>query len=155
MPKEILKKPVITVDGTNFTKRVSQVDIDLPDDEVDVSTFGTEFKETEMGLRDASMTLSFFQDFAAAMVDAVLWPIKAASKKFIVKVQPKEGEPSATNPCFVMGGKLFNYKPISGSVGEASTTEPVIKNITNQGVVRCTSAAEVVAAEAAINAAFA
>ncbi len=154
MAKEVLKKPVITLDGTNFTKRVSQIDIDMPDDEVDVTTFGTEFKETEMGLRDASMTLSFFQDFAAAMVDAVLWPIKSTSKKFITKAQPKEGEPSATNPCFVMGGKLFNYKPLSGSVGEASTTEPVIKNITNLGVTRCTSKAEVEATETSLNAAF-
>jgi hypothetical protein len=85
----------------------------------------------------------------------VLWPIKATSKKFIIKVQPKEGEISATNPCYVMGAKLFNYNPLSASVGEASTTEPTAKNITNLGVLRCTSAAEVVEKEAALTAAFA
>jgi hypothetical protein len=150
MPKEILKKPVITVDGTNLTGRISQLDIDQPDDEVDVTTFGSDFKQTETGMRDAAMTFSIFQDFAAANVDAVLSVIKATNKKFITKVQAHAGEISATNPCYVMGGKLFNYKPLSGAVGTASTTEPTIKNITQTGVARCVSAAEVTEKEATI-----
>lgn len=150
MAKEVLKKPVITIDGTNLTNRINQVELDLPDDEVDVTAFGTDYKETEKGLSDASIALTAFQDFAAASVDAVLWPLKNESKKFIVKVQARAGEISTTNPCYVMGGKLFGYKPLAGSVGEASTTDPTIKNQTNLGVVRCKSAAEVVEKEAAI-----
>lgn len=154
MAKFVLKKPIITIDGSNLTKRISQVDIDMPDDEVDMSTFGSDFKSTEMGLRDAAIGLTAFQDFAAASLDAVLWPLKNESKKFIIKVQPFEGEPSATNPCYVMGGKLFNYKPLSGSVGEASTTDPTVKNVTDLGIERCTSKAEVEAKETAIKALF-
>lgn len=154
MAKFVLKKPVITIDGTNLTKRISQVDIDMPDDEVDMSTFGSDYKSTEMGLRDAAIGLTAFQDFAAASIDAVLWPLKNESKKFIIKVQPQEGEPSATNPCYVMGGKLFNYKPLSGSVGEASTTDPTVKNVTDLGIERCTSAAMVTEKENAIKALF-
>lgn len=154
MAKFVLKKPVITIDGTNLTKRINQVDVDMPDDEVDMSTFGSDYKETEMGLRDAAIGLGAFQDFAAASVDAVLWPLKNESKKFIITVQAQEGEPSATNPCYVMGGKLYNYKPISGSVGEASTTDPTVKNSTNLGIERCTSKAEKEAKETAIKALF-
>lgn len=154
MAKEVLKKPVITIDGTNLTGRISQLDIDMADDEVDVTAFGGDFKETEKGMSDASMSLNVFQDFAAASVDAVLWPLKVESKKFIIKAQVRAGEISATNPCYVMGAKLFNYKPLSGSVGEASTTDPTAKNITQAGVKRCKSAAEVTAAEAEINALF-
>lgn len=154
MAKEVLKKPVITIDGTNLTNRISQIDIDLPDDEVDVTAFGSDFKETEKGLSDASIGLNAFQDFAAASVNAVLWPLKTESKKFIAKVQARTGEISATNPCWVMGGKLFNFKPLSGSVGEASTTDPTIKNVTQAGIKQCKSAAEVIAAEAEINALF-
>jgi hypothetical protein len=150
MAKEVLKKPVITIDGSNLTNRISQIELDLPDDEVDVTALGTDYKETEKGLSDASIALTAFQDFAAASVDAVLWPLKSESKKFLVKVQARQGEITNTNPCYVMGGKLFNYKPLSGSVGEASQTDPTIKNQTNKGMVRCKSAAEVVAAEAEI-----
>lgn len=155
MAKEILKKPVITIDGTNLTNRISQLAIDMPDDEVDVTTFGSDFKDTEMGLRDGSMTFSIFQDFALSMVNAVLWPLKNESKKFLAKVQAKEGEPSATNPAWVMAGKLFNYNPLSGSVGEASTTEPTIKNGTQLGIIQCLSKAEVEAAETSLKAAIA
>lgn len=154
MGKFVLKKPVITIDGTDLTKRISQVDVDMPDDEVDMSTFGSDFKETEMGLRDAAIGLTAFQDFAAASVDAVLWPLKSESKKFIITVQGQPGEPSETNPCYVMGGKLYNYKPLSGSVGEASTTDPTVKNCTDLGIVRCKSKEEKEAKEEAIEALF-
>lgn len=155
MGKEILKDPVITIDGTDLTNRISQVDIDMSDDEVDVTTFGPGgFKETEKGLSDASIGLNAFQDFALASVDAVLWPLKSESKKFVAKVQAHKGEPSATNPCYVIGAKLFGYKPLSGSVGEASTTDPSLKNQTQKGIVRCKSKAEVEAAETAIKAEF-
>lgn len=155
MPKEVLKDPVITIDGTNLTNMISQIDVDMPDDEVDVTGFGSGFKETEKGLSDASIGLNAFQNFALSSVDAVLWPLKSESKKFIAKVQARAGEISATNPCYVIGGKLFNYKPLSGSVGEASTTDPTIKNITQKGIIRCKSAAEVITAESEINALFA
>lgn len=152
--KFVLKDPVITIDGTDLTNRISQIDVDMADDEVDVTAFGSGFKETEQGLSDASIGLTAFQDFAAASVDAVLWPLKSESKKFIATAQAKPGEPSATNPCYVGGFKLFGYKPLSGSVGEASTTDPSLKNVTQQGIVRCKSKAEVEAAETAIEAEF-
>jgi len=136
MAKEVIKKPLITINGVDLTNKISQVTLDMPDDEVDITSFGTDFKETEMGMRDAAISLDMFQDFAAGAVDATLWPLKNESTKFIVKVQPKEGEPSATNPAFVMGGKLFNYNPLSSSVGEASTTSPTIKNVTKYGIQR-------------------
>lgn len=154
MAKEILKKPVITIDGTNLTGRISQLAIDQPDDEVDVTAFGSEFKQTETGMRDAAMSFTAFQDFASAMVHAVFSNLKNTNKKFIVKVQAREGTVEATNPVFLMGGKLFNYSPLSGSVGEASQTEPTIKNMTQLGIVEAKSAGEVTEKETAINAAL-
>jgi|ERR1044072_553907 hypothetical protein len=154
MAKEILKNPVITIDGTDLTTRINQVELDRSDDEVDVSTFGSEYKQTEQGLKDATVSLTGFGDFAAASVDAVLWPLSEESKKFIVKVQVRKGEITATNPCYVMGGKLFNYKPLSGSVGEATTIDPTIKNQTPLGIKKAKSAAEVTTFENEIKALF-
>ena len=136
MAKEVIKKPVITIDGVNLTNRISQVTIDLPDDEVDVTSFGSDYKETEQGMKYATISLDVFQDFAESMVDATLWPLKANSEKFITNIRPKEGEAAKTNPVFLMAGKLFNYNPLSASVGEASTTSPTIKNVTQYGVLR-------------------
>lgn len=137
MAKFVIKKPVITVDGSDLTNRISQVTVDMPDDEVDMTTFGSDFKETDVGMSDASMALNFYQDYAKTTgVDVVLWPLKKESKKFIVAVQPFEGEPSEENPCYVMGAKMFGYTPLSGSVGEASNTEPTFKNQTQLGIER-------------------
>lgn len=139
MAKFVIKKPVITVDGSDLTNRISQVTVDMPDDEVDMTTFGSDFKETDVGMSDASMAFNFYQDFAKTTgVDVVLWPLKKESKKFIVTVQPFEGEPGEENPCYVMGAKLFGYTPLAGSVGEASNTEPTFKNQTQLGIERTT-----------------
>lgn len=152
--KHVLKKPIIEIDGTDLTKRASQVNVDMPDDEVDTTSFGGDWKETERGMSDASMVFNFFQDYDASMTDAVLWPLKKEGEKFIAYVQALEGEPSATNPGYVMGGKLFGYSPIAGTVGEANTTETTVKNTTDLGVEKVTSLVEKEEKETAIEEAF-
>lgn len=142
MGKFVLKDASIEVDGTDLSKRASQVAIEMPTDEVDMTAMQSEMKETDRGLGDASMTFTFFQDFDASQTDAVLWPLNESGDKFIVVVKPFSGEVSATNPAYVMGGKLFNYTPIAGGVGEASTTETPIKNSTDFGIKKAISEAE-------------
>jgi hypothetical protein len=137
--KFVLKDAKIVVDGTDLSKRASQVAIELPDDEVDLSTFGGDFKETGKGLSDASMTVTFFQDYAAGQVDEVLWPFKISDETFIIEVSPSSKARSATNPTYKMTARLFNYTPISGSVGQASTTQVTFKNASDNGIERLTS----------------
>jgi hypothetical protein len=134
MGKFVLVDASTEIDGTDLSKRASQVTVEMPTDEVDVSAMQSEMKETERGLRDASMTFNFFQDFAASQTDSVLWPLNESGEKFIVIVKPFSGPVSATNPAYIMGGKLYNYTPIAGGVGEASTTETPIKNATDLGI---------------------
>jgi hypothetical protein len=123
MGKFVLKDASVEIDGT---------------DEVDVSAMQSRHKETERGLSDASMSFNFFQDFEASMTDSVLWPLAESGEKFLIVVKPFSGKVSASNPAYVMGGHLFNYTPIAGGVGEASTTETPIKNATDLGIVKAT-----------------
>lgn len=139
MGKIVLKKPVIIIDGTNLTKRARSLTIDMPDDEVDLSTFGSQFKETGKGLSDASMVIDFLQDFAAGMVDAVLWPLKEKDTPFKIAVKATEAEASATNPQYAMMAQMFNYSPLAGAVGEAVSTEVTFKNASDTGVEKITS----------------
>lgn len=136
MGKLILKKPVIIIDGTNLTKRARSLTIDMPDDEVDLSTFGSQFKETGKGLSDASFVIDFLQDYAVGMVDATLWPLKESDEPFQVAVKATEAAVSATNPQFAMMAQMFNYTPLAGSVGEAVSTEVTFKNQSDDGVER-------------------
>lgn len=138
MGKIILKKPVIIIDGTNLTKRARSLTVDMPDDEVDLSTFGSQYKETGRGLSDASIVIDFLQDFAASMVDATLWPLKESDEPFQMAVKAFEAEVSATNPQYAMMAQLFNYSPLGGGVGEAVSTEVTFKNASDEGVTKIT-----------------
>lgn len=142
MGKFVLKDASSVLDGTDLSKRASQVSIEMPTDEVDMTAMQSNMKETERGLGDASMTFNFFQDFAASQTDAVLWPLNESGDKFIIVVKPFSTAVSATNPAYVMGGKLYNYTPIAGSVGEASTTETPIKNATDLGIKKAVTELE-------------
>lgn len=142
MGKIVLKKPVIIIDGVDLTKRARSLTIDMPDDEVDLSTFGSQFKETGKGLSDASIVIDFLQDFAAGMVDATLWPLKENDETFVMAVKAFETAASATNPQYKMTANLFNYSPLAGAVGEAVSTEVTFKNASEEGVVKITAEGE-------------
>jgi hypothetical protein len=137
MPKLILRDCFIEVDGTDLSGRASSVTIDEPADEVDTSTFGGGYHEVDRGLKDATITIAFFQDHASGSVDQVLGPLHESGDEFLVRVRPVKGSAqSATNPERRMIGRLFNYSPIAGAVGEASTTDVTIRNASQSGITR-------------------
>jgi hypothetical protein len=95
-------------------------------------------KEIQLGLGDATITVGFFQDFAAASVDATLWPLYANKTNFTMVVKPTSAAVSATNPSYTMTAVLPTYNPLAGSVGEASTTQIGFRNAAQTGLVRAT-----------------
>jgi len=140
MGKLILRDCYIAIDGSDLSNRASAVTIETPADEVDVSSFGGDYHEIDRGLKDATITVTFFQDHDANSVDDVLNPLNDSGDAFLIQVRPvKASAASATNPERRMVGKLYGYSPIAGSVGEASTTDVTIRNASEAGVWRVPS----------------
>src|SRR5207253_8705884 len=102
MPKEIILDPVVEVNGVDLTDRCRQAECPISINEVDQSTFGGKWSEQGKGMRDATVTLSFIQDYAAASVHATLYPLVESDDPFIIKVKPHDEPVSATNPQGVM-----------------------------------------------------
>ena len=138
MGKLVLTNASIVIDGTDLSQRSTQVAIDPQSDEVDLTAFQEEWKDTGVGLKDATMQVTFLQDTAAGMVDETLWPLFKSGEVFFIEVKSDKGPKSATNPLWKMGTRLFNYSPISGSVGQASTTQVTFKNGSPTGLERIT-----------------
>lgn len=136
MAKIVLRDARVEVNGVNLSDHVSEVSIETSRDEVDVTAFGANNKEMLAGLGDATITMTVFQDFAAASVDATLWPLSSTTTPFTVKVRPTTNAISATNPEYSMSALMFSYSPIAGSVGEASSTEVEFRNATQAGLTR-------------------
>ena len=139
MAKLTLKNPVIMVNLVDLSDHFSEVSIETSRDEVDVTAFGAVNKEMVAGLGDATITGTVFQDYAATKVDATLWPLSTSDTPFTVTVKPTSAVTSATNPVYSMSCLLFTYNPVSGSVGEAATTEVTFRNASQAGLTRATA----------------
>lgn len=138
MGKVILKNPVITVNGVDLSDHISKVTITTTFNQVDVTAFGARYKEIAQGLGDANIACDFFQDFAAAEVDATLWPLSQSGSVFPIVVTPSSAVVSNTNPSYTMQGICADYNPIDGAVGAASMMTVTFPNADQTGVVRGT-----------------
>jgi hypothetical protein len=136
MAKTILRNPVVTIDGDDFSDHISEVTIETTRDEVEVTAFGAVNKEFLPGLGDATITMTAFQDFDSNELDQNMWVHSQETSPFEVTVKPTNAAVSATNPEYSMQALLYTYNPISGAVGEASTTELVFRNASQTGLVR-------------------
>ena len=135
--KRILIDAWIRVDGTVLSNYFSAVAIEAPDDEVDVTGFGSRYREIGKGLKDATITGTVFNaDGDADSLNDVLWPLSESDDVFLVEVRASDDPVSDENPQWNMMSRLFNFSPISGSVGEASTTDVSFRNAAQAGVTR-------------------
>jgi hypothetical protein len=129
MAKVVLKDASITVNSVDLSTRCDQVTIEDSAEEVDVTTFqGNGYREFAQGLKDATITATFFQDFASGSVHSTLNTLYQAGTTFDVVVKGDDAAVGAENPSFTMTCRLFSYSPISGSAGEPSKIEATFRN---------------------------
>lgn len=140
MAKTVLTDASLTVNGVDLSDHCSAVAIEASADEVDVTGFTAAFRETMPGLQDATITATFYQDFASSEVDQTLWTLFTNGSTFSVVVKASTAATSSTNPSFTMTSRLYSYSPIAGAVGEASTTDVTFRNADQStGVTRATA----------------
>lgn len=138
MAKLVLRDCFISVDGVDFSDHVSSVEIQLSKDEIDTTNFGGSGRERAHGLKDDSFTLNFQQDFAAASVDATLYPLYDNETEFQVIVRPTAGVVGPTNPEYEGTCILLEYQPLAGDVGALSETSVTFPS-QRSGIARATA----------------
>lgn len=140
MGKFVMKNASITVNGTNLSDHCSSVTVENTTDEVDVTSFGSNnYRAFLPGFLDANITATFFQDFAASSVDAILWPLNQSGGTFDVVVLSSGTTASSTNPSYTLRASLFNFNPMGGAVGDAASTDVTFRNAGTAGLVRGTA----------------
>jgi hypothetical protein len=138
MAKLVLRDCYVVVNGTNFSDHVSSCEINMSKDEVETTNFSGSGRERVHGLQDNSFTVTFQQDFGAASVDSVLFPLWNGESEFVVELRPTSAAVSASNPKYTGTCILLEYQPLSGDVGDLSETE-VTFNVQRGTFTRATS----------------
>lgn len=139
MAVSVLTDAMVIVNGVTLSDHGNQITVNDTRDSVEVTGFGATNKAYTKGLGDATISGTFFQDFAAGKVHATLQPLIGSSSTVQVEIRPTSGARSATNPAVVMQGLLMTYNMIDGQVGGASTIQFSFINGSSTGLQYLTS----------------
>jgi hypothetical protein len=109
----------VTVGTTVLSDSIASVTLDITTDEVETTAFGSEYRTRIGGLKDASVSLDFHQDFGAGSVDALLFPLMGST--VAVAIAPTSGTVTVTNPEYRFTALVTQYQPFAGAVGDLAT----------------------------------
>ena len=142
MGKFVLTSVTTSINGVDFSDHLASVALDLSADEVETTAFGgsSGFRTRVGGLKDASITLSFHNDFGSSgseAVDSTIYNLYGSNATVVVR--PTSGSVSASNPSYTGVFLVSQVNPISGSVGDLATRDLTWPVAGTAGVVRATS----------------
>jgi hypothetical protein len=109
----------ITIGGVALSSSLAAATLDITAEEQDTTAFGSSYRTRIAGLKDASVTFDFHQDFGAGAVDATLFPLVGTQATVVIK--PTSGSVSATNPSYTFTALVTQYQPFASSVGDLAT----------------------------------
>lgn len=116
----VLKDASLVVNSVDLSDHIKQVTLNYSAEVLEDTAMGADTKSRVAGLKDWSLEVEFYQDYAASKVDATLFTLVGASS-FAVTLKPTSDAVSATNPSFSGSAVLPEYTPVSGEVGQLST----------------------------------
>jgi len=119
MAKFFARDYKVTVGTTVLSDSIASVTLDITTDEVETTAFGATYRTRIGGLKDASVSLDFHQDFGAGSVDALLFPLMGST--VAVAIAPTSGTVTATNPEYRFDALVTQYQPFAGSIGDLAT----------------------------------
>lgn len=109
----------VKINGSDFSATLNSVELSQEADDLETTAFGSSWRTRIGGLKQASLTLNFMQDFGAGSVDATLNPLLGSIATVVIK--PTSGTVTATNPTYTMTALVTQYSPFASSVGDIAT----------------------------------
>jgi len=124
----------VIVNGVTLSDHGNNVTVNDMRESKDITAFGATSKAVAKGLGDASISVTFFQDFAAGKVHATLQPLISSTTPVTVEVRATSAARSATNPAATLSALLMSYNMLDGDVGEPSETTAEFVNAAQAGM---------------------
>jgi hypothetical protein len=116
----VLTAQYVSINANLLHSYTRKAELTTEVEEKDVTTYTSlGWKEVTGGLKSGELGVEFLQDFAAAALDAIMWPLLGTVVPF--EVRADQGAVSASNPRY-SGSLLINgWNPLTGSVGDEAT----------------------------------
>lgn len=121
--KHALLNVWLRANGVDLSDHVQDIQVNDEADDVKTTAMGQYGTDRVQGIKDASVDVTFYQDFASAKVHATLQPLYASGTSFTLEWAPDGSTISATNPKGSATCILLSYPSLGGAVGDANTTK--------------------------------
>ena len=121
----------VSIGGVDLSSHITKVTLSTTRAEIETTTFGNTAVRRVAGLADSSVAIDFNQDFAAASVEATLYPLIGSTAAVIVK--PNGTATGTANPSYTFSALVTEWMPLDAQVGElaaASITWPIDGTLT-------------------------
>lgn len=136
MAKLILDNSIVTINGVNLSTYCHNAEISHTRPSFDVSGMQAPYVEYVLGKPDAQWTLTFWQDYAAATVDATLFPLANTDTPFAISLRIENTAISTSNPEYQMSALLPEYQPVAAGVDAPAEATVTFLNGATTGLVR-------------------
>lgn len=107
--------------ATNWSSAIAAITLDITTETQDTTSFQPTggYRTNIAGLKTASLSIDFHQDFAAGSVDATFFPLLGSAIPFTIR--PTSGSVSATNPSYAGTAIVTQWQPYASSIGDLAT----------------------------------
>ena len=117
----VLTNCSIKVNTVQLADRANTVTLNYEIDSVEVTAFGSGGHTFTGGLQNNSIEVTFQQDYAAANVEATIYPLVGTTTT--VEIIPVNTTVSSTNNRYTISNTfLAAHTPVAGAVGELAST---------------------------------
>lgn len=127
----------ISVNSQDYSSNIAAVTLDITADAVETTSFSSDYRNRIGGLKDASVTIDWHQDFGASGIDSVLFPLIGANATVVIK--PTSGAISSSNPSYAGIFLVESYQPYASSVGDLATFSTTWSLAGTAGITRATA----------------
>jgi hypothetical protein len=136
--KEVLKNASVLINSVNLSDHASSVTLEDTAAEVDFTSFGPSgYTEIGQGMKDATITVDFFNDHAAGSVADTVQALYSSGGTFPIRVKPDLQGTVA----YTMTARVFSNPMLAGAVGDANTISVAFRHGGTLGIVRGSLAA--------------
>lgn len=129
----------VTYAGTDLTDHVKSITINESYDEVEITAMNAVAHSFVPGLRDDSIDIEFFQDFATSSVSPTLQTYLGSTSGATLIIQSNGATVTSTAPKWTLVGAPYTYSPIDGEVGNPSMTKVTFKPVAGQSITYATA----------------
>lgn len=139
MAVEMLWNASLVVNSVDLSSKVRSIVVTRNHEDLDATGMGSVARTHYPGLRDDSMEVEFFQDFATGSVEATIGGLLGNGTGVSIVAKKDTGAVAATNPSYTMTGFPLTHQPINGTVGDMHMTNVTLVPAAGSSIAKATA----------------